>query len=794
MTALWQALRSALQRPAFALTAVLTIALGIGANTAVYAVVHAVLLSPLPFRQPQELVQVWETHPELHNLQVSAPDYLDWKASVKSLHLAAYTFEAMDKTSLLGQGVPIPIQATNASAELFPLLGIKPLLGRIYGPDDQKQPLVLLSEHLWRYKFSADVHVVGRAIRLGTASFTVAGILPDRNAFPQWADVWMPLSLIDPNLSGTRKFHPLEVVGRLKPGASLLQAELDLERVARNLAVANPATNGKIGAHVVSLDDSFVGAVRPALVLAWAAVCLVLLIACANLAHLMMARSLNRRAEMALRVALGASRLDILRLLATETILLSAAGGLLGIVAASFVLPVLERLASGQLPRLEGVAMNGPVLLFGGVACFLVALLFAAPAWLQALRSDLIHETTGSSRGHTAKRSWATSLLLASEVAFSGAVLVTALLLLRSSSLALQTSPGFDAHNRLVVHTPLVDGDWQKSYELFQSRVAPALKTLPSVSDVAAVNSVPMSLGATEHTRFATRFGIVGRDFEPGHFPTAQIRWSTPNYFQVLGIRLLNGRWLRETDNNQPVYLINETLARRFFPHSNPVGQKLLLGVVTPNPQANEIAGVVADVHEFGLTADPEPTMYSIAVSPEMDVVVRAASANAPIEKPLAAMLRRVNPQAATGPVKPLADYVAASVAKQRFILTLIASFALIALSLCAVGIYGVFSYSVSRRLREFGVRVAIGARRRDVVRQVVGECLFVTIPGTLAGIALSLASARLMRSLLYRVAPTDPLSSGAAVCLIGVLCVACVLLPAVRAARVDPASMLREQ
>lgn len=791
-----QAVRSILRAPTFAVAAILTIAVGIGANTAVYAVVHAVLLDPLPFREPRQIVQLWETHPELHNVQVALPDYLDWKKSIKSVDLAAYTFQAMDKATLSGSGEPLPVQGTNASWQLFPLLGIQPLAGRLYNAQDEasKTPLALISEHLWRSKFSADRGLIGQPIRLDGLSFTVAGVIPQKNAFPVWADVWMPLSLADPVFFSTRKYHPLEVVGRLRPGKWLRDAELETEKVAAQLSLAYPATNGKIGGFVMPLMTAVTGEVRPALMAAWIAVALVLLIACANLAHLMMSRSLNRRREIAVRLALGAGRLAAFRSFLIESVLLSFAGGVVGTVIGYVTLPLVQRLAQGQVPRLDAVELNISVLLYGFAAIAILAVLFALPSYLQVFRSDLNETVSSASARISGRQSRWSTMLMSGEVALSVAVSIAAILLVRSFTLAVGTEPGFQPKHVLVFNAQLADGDWNKSYSVFRNDIAPELESIGGVEQVAAVNSVPMSLGNTEHTRFVTRFGIVGRQFEPGRFPTAQSRWCTPEFVGALGIPLLSGRLLRQTDYNQPRYLINQAFARKFFPHENAVGQKLLMDVLTTHPTVNEIVGLVGDVREFGLTAPAEPTIYAVTVSPEMAVVVKTAGADPGIRNAIAKAMRRANPQKAIGPIKPLSDYVAASLARQRFLLSLIATFAGLAMCLCVVGIYGVFSYSVARRAREFGIRSAIGAAASNIFGQVTAECMRVIVPGLIAGLVISAGCARFMRVLLYRVSPTDIVSSLVAVVLILVLCFASVVLPAWRAAKVDPATVLREQ
>ncbi len=797
MSELRHAVHSILRNPAFAFAALLTIVLGIGANTAVYTVVHHVLLEPLPFREPKALVQIWETHPELHNLQVSVPDYVDWKSSVKSFDLAAYTFQAMDKTTLLGQGDPLEVQATNASAGLFPLLGIKPILGRVYNiqQEQTKQPVVLIGERLWRGKFSGDPGIIGHSLHLETTSFTILGVVRQKQAFPVWADVWMPLSLIEPELQSTRQYHPLEVIGRLKPGVPLRQAELETETVARRLSAAYPATNGKIGAFVLPLMQAVTGEVRPALLVVWVAVSLVLLIACANLAHLMMARSLTRRRDVAIHLALGANRLAAVRGFFLETLILSAAGGVLAMFAAAAVLPALRNMAQGRIPRLDAVALDGSALLFGILISFFIAFLFAVPACWQVARSDLNEAiTSGEVRSSSSRRSWMGPLLMGSEVALSLTVLLSATMLVRSFALTLRADPGFHSDGVLAVNVPLVDRDWAKSYDVFRNSVVPELKSVPGVQEVAAVNSVPMSLRVTEHSRYATRFGIVGRTFNPGQFPTAQTRWCTTNYFRVLRIPLEKGRLLTDTDHNQPRCLVNEAFAQRFFPNQNAVGQKLLLGVVMAHPEASEIVGVVANIREFGLDTAPEPTTYSLDVSPRMDVLVQTSGNPAPLKTLITAALRRAGPQSAIGPVRSLSDFIDSSLARQRFSLSLMAVFAGLAVVLCAVGIYGVFGYSVTRRLREFGIRSAIGAQKRDLLTLILTECLVIVVPGLIAGMVITFGCSQFLRALLYRVSPTDALSYGIAASAVFVLCLGSAAVPAMRAAQVDPTRVLRDQ
>jgi putative ABC transport system permease protein len=357
------ALRSLRRRPSFALVAILTVALAIGANTTLFGVIYSVLIQPLPFRDPNRLVQIWETHPTLPQLQVAAPDFDDWRNQTHSFdQIAAHTLSSMNSVSLLGEGEPDTVHATMATNNLFPAMGIQPLIGRAFTDEEErtKQRMALLSENLWRRKFGEDRSILGKTIRLGTESFTVLGVVAQRQAFPEWADLWMPLSLMEPELQNRRKYHPLEVIARLKPGVTPQQAEEEIQTIARQMAQAFPDTNGTIGAYLIPLARQATGSVRPSLLLAWGAVGLVLLIACANLAHLFMARMLERRQEMAIREALGAGAWQLLKQVMGESLLVAAAGGAAGTALAAWSNPFVGRLAANQIPRIGSRVGNGP--------------------------------------------------------------------------------------------------------------------------------------------------------------------------------------------------------------------------------------------------------------------------------------------------------------------------------------------------------------------------------------------------------------------------------------------------
>ncbi len=788
-----QALRSLRRRPAFALAAILTVALGVGANTAVYQVIYAVLLRPLPYRDPQRLVQIWESTPVLPQLQASVPDYEDWRNQAHSFgEMAAYSFQEMNRITLLGQGEPEIVQATDASASLFPTMGIRPLLGRVFSAEDErgKRPVALISEKLWRRKFGGDRAVLGRTARLETLSFTVIGVVPSGQAFPEWADVWLPFSWINSELIQTRKYHPLEVIARLKPGVDEQQAQVEMHGLAARLAGEHRETNGTVGAYVIPLAREITGDVRPTLLLVWGAVGLVLLMACANMAHMLLARMLDRSQEMAIRVALGAGRGRLMRTIFTESLILALVGGALGAVLAEVAGGMLQRVAQGRIPRLDRADSAPGFVLAASIAC---GILFALPACSQVFRAQA---GLAAGRWMSKPRSSAGSMLIAAEVALAFVVLAGATLVVRSFVSLLSEDPGFEAKGVLAMEVPMPGSRYDdgKAAQFVQSQLMPRVRALPGVEDAGVANCAPMSLSPTGRFRFATRFGIEGRTFEPGRNPVAQYRWMSPEYFRILKIPLRRGRWLTEADREKPRYLINETLARQFFPLEDPTAHRLIMGVMDQHQDSVEIAGVVGDVRDVGLDEIVPPTLYMISSSPRMTLLVKTAGDPMNLAGPVREAIHRADPEIAVLKIAPLERYVADSLARRRFALTLLAVFGGLAALLTAAGIYGLLAYSVSGRVREFGIRAAVGATPGNLVRMVLREGAAVTLPGLAAGAMISLACGRLMKSLVYKVSPLDPLSLGAAALLLCVISLLSVWLPARRAARVDAGAALRAE
>jgi predicted permease len=768
-------MRSLRRRPAFALAAILTIALAVGANTALFSVIYTVLLQSLPFHDPGRLVRIWETHPALPQLQIAAPDFRDWRAQAHSFDaMAAHTLSAMNTATLLGQGEPEIVHGAMATSNLFPTMGIQLIMGRDFSDAEEraKRQVAVISESLWRRKFAADPAIAGRQIRLGDQSFTIVGVVSRRQAFPEWADFWMPLSLMESDLQDRRKRHPLELVARLKPGVTVEQAQTEVQGIARRLAQVYPDTNATVGAYVIPLAQEITRDVRPSLLLAWAAVGLVLLMACANLAHLFLARMVERRDEMAIREALGANSSHLVRQALSESLLLAVIGGAGGVAIGA---------AASRLLPFEHTVWQAPIWLFVVTISTVAGVLFGLPACWQVLRERRL---VSSARTIVHGRPRLGFVLLAAEVAMAFLVLSGAALLTRNFAALLNEPAGFESSRVLEIPNLPLSGKWDK--------IAPAMRRLPGVQDVASINSAPMSLDANDHTRFATRFGIQGRTFDAGSFPVAQNRWGTPEYFRVLGIPLLRGRLLTASEADQTRILINETLARRFFPNQNPVGQHLIFGVMDPKQSSSEIAGVVGDVRDMGLDQEVEPTVYGIFSGPVMTVFIKTNAEPLQFAPAVRAALQAVDPELPISKIQPIAQNVADSLSRRRFAVTLLGIFGAMAAMLTAAGMYGLLAYSVNARVREFGVRAAVGASRANLVAMILREATLLMVPGLAVGVFLALLFASVMKSFVYRLSPLDPLSLLTAAVVLAMLTLISAWIPARRAAAADPASALR--
>ncbi|MBL8177868.1 MAG: ABC transporter permease [Bryobacterales bacterium] len=771
-------LRGLLRSPGFLIPSVLTIGLGLGANAVVFRKVYDTLFEALPYRAPQRLVHIMETHPEFPRTQIAAPDFDDWKRRSRSFApMAAFTFQAMNKWTLTGEGEPEIIQITQASHELFPMLGATPLLGRWYTAEEEarKAPVVLISESLWRRKLAANPNIAGRTIRLVDFAVTVAGVVSKQQAMPSWADVWMPITFLDPALTGSRKFHPLEAIGRLRDGVTLQQAEDEMRAIAGSLAAEHPATNRGIGASLMPLQAALTGNARPGLLIAWGAVSLVLLLATVNVAHLVLVRTAGRAREMAVRAALGATQKQLAAFLFFENAAVCALG-------ASLALAVL-RLTGQSLP-----------LLFLAAAGLLSALLLGIPALFHLRGMDLyqaIKQSAGLWSSH--RKAWFGNAILASEVALALAVIAGAALLYRSYQSLLGEDVGFHADNVAVVDTMMLGRSWEEGLRRFEQDVAPRLRAIPGVVSVAAANFAPMTLSPSDTGRYATRFGIPGRTFDAGRYPVSQLRWVTQDYFATMGIPLQSGRTFDAGDRGKQRYIINATLARRFFGNENPTGKSLLMNVTDPKPNLVPIVGVVGDVRDLGLDIEPQPTLYVYDASPRETILVKTAVDPASLLPVLRRAVRDVEPNAVFPLTAPLRTVVADSLARRKQTLSLLGAFAALALLLTAIGVYGVMSDALTRRANEFAIRIALGATRGGIWRLVLTDIAVTLLLGLGAGSWMSYLSAQAVRSQLYKTAPADPWVLMGSAALIVLLALMASVRPIHRAASISPESILRE-
>ncbi|MCI0408155.1 MAG: ABC transporter permease [Acidobacteria bacterium] len=794
-------LRMLLKNPGFTVVAVLTLALGIGANSTLFSVVNSVLLRPLPFPNPGRLVAVWEFVPEKgwYREPFSFPDFADWREQTKSFEkMAAYTYVG----ATLGEGGDAEfVGGAAVSADLFPILSARPRLGRVFTAEEDRPGAaraVILGHGLWERRFHSSPEVLGQTILLDGESCTVVGVMPETFNFPIGGSprsYWVPLTT-DPDTRERvelRGNHYLRAVGLLKEGIGPLQAEADLDTIARRLETAYPGTNHLMRARVLPLHEELVGDVRPALLVLLGAVGFVLLIACANIANLLLARASSRQKEIAIRAALGAGWGRIARQLLVESLLLSLAGGALGLLVAIWGVDFVVRLAPGPIPRIGEIGLDVRVLAFTlGVSLLTGILSGLAPALRSARASldpDLREGRGGEAEGW--RRNRVRALLVVSEVALSLVLLAGAGLMLRTFQRLSGVDPGFKPENVLTVSVSLPNASYPNGAQriAFVDRLLERVGAVPGVRSAATVFTLP--LGGSNRSN---SFRIPDRPQAPEGDPDANYRTISPGYLVSMGIPLLKGRAFTAQDGatTPAVALVNETFARRFFPGEDPIGK--VIETDEDGTRRREIVGVVGDVRFDSLDSHLEPEYYvPYPQAPETSVtlVVRAAKDPSSLAPTLREQVRALDPSLPLYAVRTMEEYLAASVADRRVIALLLGSFAAVALALAATGLYGVLAYSVSRRTREIGIRVALGARPADVLKLVVAQGMLLTVAGLGIGLAGGLLLTRFLSGLLFGVRPTDPLTfAGVSALLAGVALLAC-YLPARRAARVDPVTAL---
>jgi predicted permease len=795
------ALRTLRKNPGFAAIAVLTLALGIGANTAIFSIVNAVLLRPLPFPQANRIVAVYQTLERngVHRNGVSYPNFADWQQQSHSFEQMG-AFHESDVT-LTGVGDPEIIPGAVVTSGLLSALSVRPVAGRLLMPDDD-QPgagaVVVLSERLWRRRFGAAADLVGKTITLDKQVFTVAGILPADFQFPFQnppADLWIPVQQDTQlkNLIPHRGGHYLSSIARLKPGVTLREAETELVGINASLTKQYPRENGGWGIRIAPLQHELVGDVQLGLLVLLSAVALVLLIACANVANLLLARATSRSRELAVRAALGAGRKRIVRQLLTESLLLGGIGGALGAASAWWAVRGLVQLLPDDLPRIHAIQVDGWVLGFTLLLSVLVSLVFGLAPAMQATSVNLVNGLKEGARGNSdGSGRRLRGVLIISEVALA-VVLLTGAGLLVHSFLALQNvSPGFRVNGILTASVALPQSQYTKPEEWarYSDQGLARIKTIPGVTSAAVVMGLPMS-----GDRVNLAFEIDGRPQAPEDRVSANFASVSREYFQLFGIPLLRGRVFddRDTAPSQKIAVVSEAFVHRYFPNEEAVGKHLSFGF--PERASREIVGVVGDVRQVSLDAAAEPEMYvPFEQSPVwgMNFVVRTAGDPAALASAVRERIQEADKDLPVVDVQPMTVYLRESMAQPRFRTLLLGLFGVVALVLAAVGIYGVISYSVAQRTQEIGLRMALGADPAQVLRLVVGQGMKLVLVGLAAGVAGAFGLTRLFSSLLFGITAGDPLTYfGTAFVLIVVSLLAC-YIPARRAMSVDPLVALR--
>jgi putative ABC transport system permease protein len=798
------ALRGLAKSPGFTAVAVATLALGIGANTAIFSVVHAVLLRRLPYPEPDRLVVMRERHIHHCCTGVAWPTFLDWREQSHSFRGGLAGFRT-DHVMLSGTGEPEMLRSAQVSAEFFPLLGARPTLGRFFGATDDRPgapPTAVLSYGQWKRRFGGDPSILGRSVDLDAVPHTIVGVLPPSFAFfPEPVDVYTPVGLMgsSPVWLNRGNHSGMRVLARLAPGASLESAHREMETIMLRLEKQYPDSNSGQRSTMASLDDVLFRDYRAALWILLAAVAVVLLIACANVAHLLLARASARRREFAIRTAIGASRGRIVRQLLTESLLLSAVGGALGVAVAAWALGPLVSLSPAEIPRLADTRIDPAVLAFTLVASVLTGMLFGLVPAAQASRSDpqgTLRESGNAATGGL-ERQRLRGALLVSEVALAFVLAVAAGLLLRSLKSVEGVSPGMETDGVLALDVYLPEAKYttRNGRLLFYERALDELRRIPGVEAASASMCTPV-VGQCWGSVYLVSDRPVPTQTE---LPDSAFNMVESSYFRTMRVPLKEGRFFDATDtpDSSPVVVINEAMARKWWPHQSAIGKRIKQGFPQDKSPYREIVGVVGDVPQDGLDEKVRTEVFlPMSQDPEaaMTLLVRTTRSPMGLAKPAIAAVHTIDKDQAVTAVQPMTQYVTDSLARRRFHTLLLGLFGALALLLAAVGIYGVVSYGVAQRRREIGIRTALGAAPGDVLRLVFRQALRLAAVGLFIGALAALGLTRFLGSLLFGVGPTDPLTFGAVgVVVTSVVALACAR-PARRAMAVDPATVLRSE
>jgi putative ABC transport system permease protein len=807
-TDLRYAFRQLIKAPGFTIVAVITLALGIGANSAIFSVIDAVLLRSLPFPNPDRLTMIWATapqHPDNNRQVHSYPDFLDLRAQ-------NHTFTAMAAYSgvsaIWGTGDDsVNVPGLAATSDIFKVLKTEPLLGRGFSREDETPGaarVVVIAYAFWKRHFGGDPNIIGRQVKMVGKPYTVTGVMPPGWKFPiqnEAVDFIAPLYQLfsgpPPDPIDRRGAHFLPVVGRMKPGISLQTATADLQAIAGQLAKQYPETDAGRTERAVALQSDIVGDVKPALLVLLAAVALVLLIACANVANLFLARAAMREREIAIRTALGASRFQIVRQLLIETSLLALLGGVAGLLLASWSTDVLVAMGPSDIPRLNEIRVNDVVIAFTFGIAFLTSLIFGLIPALQASRPQVEQSLREASRGSTGgvRSHRLRFAFVVSQFALSLVLLVSAGLLIRSFAQLRAVQPGFEPRGVITFWQALPKAHYDEADRQIQffDKLLAKLTVLPGIEGAGIVSPLPFSGNNQGRT-----FTVIGQPAPPqGMEPSASLLTTNGSYFEAMRIPLKSGRLFNSRDrkDSKPVVLINDTFARKYFPNENPIGQRLQIGQAGEDPP-REIVGIVGTAKHSNL-AEPDEAEYYLpfSQSPDRfsDIVVRTTR---PAPTGLETMIRRtvheIDAQQFVPEMKPLSALISQTLSQSRFNTGLLGAFAGVAMILAAVGIYGVIAYSVTQRTKEIGIRMALGARRKQMLAMILRQSLTMAAIGIAVGLAGAFAATRLLRALLFGVGTMDLLTYAAVILLLGLAAFVAGFLPARRAMKVDPVIALR--
>jgi putative ABC transport system permease protein len=794
------AFRTLRKTPGFTAIAVVTLALGIGVNTGIFSVVNAIIRKPLAYQDADRLMFVMESRLNVPVISVAYLNYLDWKEQNQSFEEMAIV--RGETYNLTGEQDPERLMGAHVSANLFTTLGVQPLLGRTFEPQDDRPgatPVAVLNYGLWQRRFGGDSSILGQTLMLNDTYYTIVGVLPhDFKWFLQHQppEIWTPIGLWANtsmlNQRGNRS--GMNVIARLKEDVTLEEAEGDLTTIARRLEEQYPGTNTGSGIRMMPFHERVVGDVRTPLMILLGAVGLVLMIACANVANLLLVRATGRTKEFAVRTALGAGRWRLIRQLLTECVVLAVTGGIVGVLLAYWGIDLLVAASRANLPRIDEVGIDSTVLGFSLVLALLTGGIFGLAPALQSSRPDLHSALKDSSRGSTAGRNHLRSSLVVAEVALTLVLLIGAGLLIRSFWRLQMASPGFNPENVLTAQIVLSGSSYedQDARLAFYYRLLEQLQSVPGVQRACMINPLPVT-----GTGWQTRFMIEGRPRpDPGEFPSTEWMQISPGYFRTMEIPLLRGRTFSEFDqeNAQPVVIIDEKFASSHFPNADPIGQRIAFGDLD-NPTWRQIVGVVGHVKVKGVAEEATIEMYMPyaqgAYAP-ISLILRTTGDPRSVASAARNAVLSIDPELPVYNIQMMDELLDDTVVERRLAMTLLTIFAILALVLVAVGIYGVMSYTVSQRTREIGIRMALGAQQTNLLSLVVRQATTLALVGLAIGMVAAYGLTRLLGSMLFGVQPTDPMTFGFVSIFLAIVALVASYIPARRASRVDPLVALR--